>query len=55
MNDVNAPRDIQGQEYEQNGSRHFADFRPHFHINMTSQTQSCRTIKMKVQYLRRFC
>ena len=34
------------QEFEQDGSRHFGGFRPHFHINIRSQTQSCKkTIK----------
>ena len=37
---------LQNQEFEQDGSRHFGDFQPHFHINMTSQTQYCKkTIK----------
>ena len=29
---------------------HFVGFQPHFHVNMTSQTQDNE--KMKVQYLR---
>ena len=51
LTDLNAPngsRDIsfQSQEFEQDGSRHFEGFQPHFHINMTSQTQSCKkTVK----------
>ena len=48
--DVNAPngsRDIpfQSQEFEQDGRHHFVGFQPHFHLNMTSQTQSCKTMK----------
>ena len=44
---------FQSQEFEQDGSRHFGGFQPHFHINMTSQTQSCKTKKkLKVRYLR---
>ena len=50
ITDINAPdgsRDIpsQSQEFEQNGSRHFVSFQPHFHVNMTSQTQSSKTMK----------
>ena len=44
ITDFNAP----------NGSRDipFQSFQPHFHLNMTSQTQCCTTMKkMKVQYL----
>ena len=39
-------RDIsfQSQEFE-DGSCHFEGFEPHFHTNMTSQTQSCKTMK----------
>ena len=42
--DLNAPngsRDIpfSSQEFEQIGRRHFVGFQPHFHQNMTSQTQ----------------
>ena len=51
----NGSRDnaCQSQEFEQDGRRHFAGFKPHFHLNMTSQTQCCRTVKkMKAQYLR---
>ena len=48
--DLNAPngsRDIlfQSQEFEQDGRRHFGGFWPHFHLNMTSQMQSCKTMK----------
>ena len=48
--DFNAPngsRDIpfQSQEFEQDGRRHFLGFQPHVHLHMTSQTQSCKTMK----------
>ena len=54
ITDLNAPngsRDIpfQSQEFGQDGYRHFVGFQPHFHLNMT---QCCKTMKMKVQYLR---
>ena len=58
INDLNAPngsRDIsfQRQEFGQDGHRHFVGFQPHFHLNMTSQTQYFKTMKkMKVEYLR---
>ena len=58
ITDLNAPngsRDIpfQSQEFGQDGYRHFVGFQPHFQLNMTSQTQYCKTMKkMKVQYLR---
>ena len=50
LTDLNAPdcsRDILflSQEFEQDGRRYFVDFQPHFHLNMTSQMQSCKTIK----------
>ena len=50
MTDLDAPngsRDIpiQNQEFEQDGRRHFVGFQPHFHLNMTSQTKSCKTRK----------
>ena len=57
ITDLNAPngsRDIpfQSQEFGQDGHHHFVGFQLHFHLNMTSQTQSCKTLKkMKVQYL----
>ena len=55
ITDLNAPngfRDIpfQSQEFRQDGRRHFVGFQPHNHLNMTSQTQCCKTMKM--QYLR---
>ena len=48
--DLNAPngsRDIpfQSQEFGQDGDRHFVGFQSHFHLNMTSQMQSCKTLK----------
>ena len=50
ITDLNAPngsRDIllQSQEFEQCGRRHFVDFLPRFHLNMTSQMQCCKTLK----------
>ena len=50
-NDLNAPNDsrdifpLESQEFGQDGHRHFVDFQPHFHLNMTSQTQCCKTMK----------
>ena len=43
----NGSRDIpvQSQELEQDGHRHFVGFQPHFHLNMTSQMQCCKTMK----------
>ena len=55
ITDLNAPkgsRDIpfQSQEFGQDGHRHFVGFQPHFHLNMTSQTKCCKTMKnVKVQ------
>ena len=50
ITDLNAPngsRDIpfQSQEFGQDGYRHFVGFQPHFQLNMTSQTQYCKTMK----------
>ena len=50
ITDLNAPNGsrhipFQSQEFEQDGRRHFVGFQPHFHFNMTSQTQSCKTMK----------
>ena len=47
LNVPNGSRDIpfQSQEFEQYGCRHFVDFLPRFHLNMTSQTQCCKTLK----------
>ena len=44
---------IESHEFEQDGRHRFVGFQPHFRLNMTSQTQSCKIMKkMKVQYLR---
>ena len=50
ITDLNAPngsRDIpfQSQEFGQDGYRHFVGCQPHFQLNMTSQTQYCKTMK----------
>ena len=50
ITDLNAPngsRDIpfQSQEFGQDRYRHFVSFQPHFELNMTSQTQYCKTRK----------
>ena len=50
ITDLHAPngsRNItfQIQELEQYSCRHFVDFLPRFHSNMTSQTQCCKTLK----------
>ena len=50
ITDLNVPngcRDIplQSQEFGQDGNCHFVGFQPHFHLNMTSQTQCCKTMK----------
>ena len=50
ITDLNVPsgsRDIpfQSQEFGQDGYRHFVGFQPHFQLNMTSQTQYCKTMK----------
>ena len=50
ITDFNVPNgsgDIpfQSQEFEQYGRRHLVGFQPHFHLNMTSQTQSCKTMR----------
>ena len=50
ITDLNAPngsRDIPfgSQECVQDGHRHFVGFQPHFHLNMTSHTQCCKTMK----------
>ena len=50
--DLSAPngsQDIssQSEEFEQDGRRHFVDFQPYFHINMTSQKQFGKTMKKK--------
>ena len=33
------------QEFQQSRHQHFVGFQPHFHINMTLQTQSSKTMK----------
>ena len=47
LNAPNGSRDIpfQSQEFGQDGHHHFVGFQPHFHLNMTSQTQYCKTMK----------
>ena len=47
LNVPNGSRDIpfQSQEFGKDGHRHFVGFQPHFHLNMTSQTQCCNTVK----------
>ena len=47
LNALNGSRDItfQSQEFGQDGHHHFVGFKPHFHLNMTSQTQCCKTMK----------
>ena len=44
---------LQNHDFEQDGRRHFIGFQPNFHLNMTSQTLSCKAMKkMKEKYLR---
>ena len=50
ITDLNAPNGsrhfpFQSQKFGQDGHRHFIGFQPHFHLNMTSQTQCCKTMK----------
>ena len=47
LNEPNRSPDIpfQSQEFGQDGHRHSVGFLPHFHLNMTSQTQYCKTTK----------
>ena len=50
ITDLNAPngsRDIpfQNQEFGQDERHHFVGFQPHFHFNLTSPKQYCKTIK----------
>ena len=33
---------FQSQEFGQDGHRHFAGVQPHFHLNMTSQSNAAR-------------
>ena len=44
---ANCSRDIsfESQEFGQDGHRHFVGFQPHFHLNVTSQTQYFKTMK----------
>ena len=54
LNVPNGSQDIpfQNQEFEKDGHHHFCRFLLQFHLNMTSQMQSCKTMKkMKVKYL----
>ena len=61
ITDLNAPngsQDIpfQGQEFGQDGHRHFMGFQPHFQLNMMSQMQYCKTMKnWKCNISRVFC
>ena len=32
--------------FEQDGRHHFVGFQPHFHLNMTSRTQSCKAMNI---------
>ena len=47
FNEPNGSRDIpfQSQELRQDGYSHFVGFQPHFQLNITSQTQYCKTMK----------
>ena len=47
LNVPNGSRDIQfqSQEFGQDGHLHFVGFQSHFDLNMTSQTQCCKTMK----------
>ena len=50
ITDLSAPNGsldvpFQSQEFEQYGRRHFVDFWPRSHLNMTSRTQCCKTLK----------
>ena len=47
LNKSNGSRDFlfQCQEFGQDGHCHFVGFQPHFQLNMTSQTQYCKTMK----------
>ena len=47
LNVPNGSRDIpfQSQESEKDGHRYFVCPWPHFHLNIRSQTQSCKTVK----------
>ena len=48
--DLNAPNvsrviPFQSQEFGQDGHRDFVGFQPRFQLNMTSQSQYCKTMK----------
>ena len=47
LNVPNGSQDIpfQSQEFGQDGHKHFVGFEPHFHLNVTSQMQSYKTLK----------
>ena len=47
LSEPNGSRDfpLRSQEFGQDGHRHFVGFQPHVHLNMTSQTQCCKTMK----------
>ena len=47
LNTPNGSRDIkfQSQEFGQDEHRQFVGLQSHFHLNMTSQMQSCKTLK----------
>ena len=47
LNAPNGSRDIpfRRQEFGKDGHRHFVGFQPHFQLNITSQTQYCKTMK----------
>ena len=47
LNGPNGSRDnlFQSQEFRQDGHRQFVGFQPRFQLNMTSQTQYCKTMK----------
>ena len=53
LNVPNGSRDIlsQSQDFGKDGHCHFVGFQPHFHLNITSQTQCCKT-KIKLQCFR---
>ena len=42
------------EDFGQDGHCHFIGFQPHFHLNMTSQTQCCKTKKIKLQCFKSF-
>ena len=50
ITDLNAPNGSQdipfhSQEFGQDGYQHFVGFQSHFHLNMMSQAQCCKTMK----------